>query len=233
MTGPRDYQPREPVREAPGDLRWIHAFLQNLRVGLRIAQFKPTGRKQFVVSSQQALASLGMSVLLFIVYAVVAWQGFSSLLLALEIGWLKTLAASCLLLFVVAYCISALARDPQGFSGFAVIAISAMILPITIVILFTAIILSLLPLAFDGGVHQQTLKVVLFLYLILFFWCFGTLANALRVAYRLRGLRPALLSLLLIGAFLAPGMFFGWYPNADTVFTSDVTEETDAIPADN
>ena len=57
-------------------------------------------------------------------------------------------------------------------------------------------------------------------YLLLILWCLGTLIRALRVTYRLTGMRPAMLGLLLFGAFLAPGLLFGWHPDVEVTVTS-------------
>ncbi len=228
MNGIGENLSSEPPPEEPGGPGLMDGLLRNLWAGIRIAQFKPVGRRQFAVTGHQALAFLGIAASLAFAHTMASWQGFGALEFALKSGWLKTLGASCLLLFVTAYCISVLARDPQGFSGFAVIAISSMTLPIAVYIVLTAGTVVLLPLAVHAGV---SIWLAMLPYLLLFLWCLGTMARAIRVTYHLSGMRPALLSLRLIGAFLAPGIYFGWYPSADEVFTSDVTDETDAMPA--
>ena len=227
MNGPDDTPPDRYTPNVSAESTLIHTVLHNLRAGLRISQFRPVGRNQFVINNHQALAFLGIAGVLALAYTIVAWRGFGFLLYALETGWLTTLGVSCLLLFVMAYCVSVVARDPRGINGFAVIVISAMTLPIAVYIVLSSVALLLFSLVGSMGVPWW---LVLSPYLLLILWCFGTLNRALRVTYRLGGMRPALLSLLLFGAFLAPGMYFGWHPALEASSNANAADEADGTP---
>src|SRR5262245_41052347 len=130
MTGPWDSPNPEAPPQQPAPIGFARGLLLNLRAGFRLARFTPVARGQFVVTPGQALMSGGIAAVMAFAYTLARWQHVELLGYALESGWVTTLAASCLMLFVAAYAISVFARGSQGFAGFCVIATSALLLPI-------------------------------------------------------------------------------------------------------
>jgi hypothetical protein len=209
-----DSPPHSPIPDAtpsqpPAGV--LRDLLGNLRTGLRVAQFKPVARRQFSISRTQALTLLGIAVLLTLIYVFAVWPAFWLLPYALESGWLSTLLASILLPFVTAYASSVFIRDPAGFNAFAVIGISSMMLPAVAYVAITGAT----TLAAQYVISEHTpIWVILLPYgamIMLLLWSLGILVLCIRITYRLTGMRSALLSLLLLCAFLSPGMIFGWH----------------------
>jgi hypothetical protein len=211
MGDPIDMNPPPgmPAHPAGGAMRDL---LSNLRVGLRVAQFKPVARRQFAISRTQALTLLGVSVLLTLIYTFPIWRSIEMLTYALEFGWLSTLLASIVLPLVSAYAISVFARDPDGFSAFVVVAMSSVMLPVVAYIAIAQGTTVLVPYIISTHTPMWIIVLPYGAMLVLLLWSLGILALCLRITYRMSGMRSALLSLLLMSVFVAPAMIQSWHP---------------------
>jgi len=232
MNGPWDSPLSEPMPERPAPAGMARALLLNLRAGLRVARFKPAGRRQFVVTGQQAMVSLGIAALLIFAYSMARWQHFALLGYAFDSGWFSMLGASCLLLFVTAYAVSVLAHDPQGINGFAVVVISSLLVPISVLLAIGAGMTPLAAYIYRADAPSWIHGAPYIAFVVTAVWCLSTLARSLRITYRLKGMRPALLGLSLIGVFFVPSIFDWSKP--EEAATADIEDDEDesSIPYD-
>jgi Peptidase C13 family len=207
MEGPWGSTPPEATPHEPAPAGIMRGLLLNLRAGRRVARFKPVGQLQFTIDGSQVLASAGIAVLLILAYCLARWQHFGYLGYAVESGWLGKLGASCFLFLVIAYAISVFSRHGRGTGGFCIIAISSLLAPAAAFIASIGAMTPIATYAYTAEGMTWLYEAWYAAYVALFLWCVGTMAQSLRVAYRLKGMAPAVLSLLLIGVFFLPDMF--------------------------
>jgi hypothetical protein len=229
MEGPWGDRPSEPTAVQP-PASFARVLLANLRAGFRVARFNSVGRRQFVTTGGQVLASLVVVAILLLGYTFLVWRDSENLPRALQAGWFEMLAVSFISLLLAAYLISLATGLRGGLRTLGVISVSSMLMPLGVLLVLGAEVDSLARYLDRSDAFSWLYHVPYIALTLAAIWCLTTLARSLRVTCLLTGMLPAFLSLFLIGAFFAP-LMFDWRHTDDEAVAA-IEDDESPIPYD-
>ncbi len=231
MEGPWGPPPDETAASALAPAGFLADLWANLRAGLRLATFLPVSRDEFRLKPLQAALFMSVATILVIgmqIAAVVGYRLYVHVPRPEILGiWLAALSALC----VLAYILGRLHRNSAGGVGIIIIAGSALILPMLVLMAHIPTMI----LHLWSGAHGRGLLWLSYAIGWLFFlpmlWLVAAFVRSLSLAYGVgvpRALMLSLIPFLLMTLPNHPAELL--FSESESEAVADITETEESPP---